>query len=77
MNLEPGQSIHDPCQRCGHFRLSHMDPLTGKPSHCRRCQLKIDSTPEPGERYTERFKRVEDRGIACTAFLEIQLEERH
>lgn len=74
--LQPGQTIYDLCQRCGHFRLSHWEPLTGKMSRCRRCRgLVSENVPrQPGDKS---FPRPEDRGQSCPEFLEIQLEERH
>ena len=78
--LQPGQTIYDVCQRCGHFRLSHWNPLTGKMDRCRRCRgQEPEPTPirplgEPGYR-PERFET--HPGGSCTAFLETQMPERH
>lgn len=85
MKLQPGQSIYDPCFTCGHLRVSHMSPITNKPSACRRCHLKTDSTPEENEKEQRHHGvrdiiasnlrprspgQTEDRGIACHAFKE-------
>lgn len=72
----PGESIYDTCQRCGHFRLSHWDPLTGKMSRCRRCRGYISGNV-PRQLGHKSFPRTEDPGQSCPAFLEIQLPERH